>query len=91
MLSGPQTDTDLHEEVSICGLLQLAGLVRDEDAGWRAIAHGNVKIEQWTISLHEGTLPRWILRGVTISIGERSMTISQDGTRIVSEREGTLA
>lgn len=86
----PRTDSKLHQEVSIAELLVLGGLVTDETAAWAAVVHGKVQVEQWTIGLHEGTLPRWVLRGVVISIGERSLRISDDGTKILREPNGTL-
>lgn len=86
----PQTDSNLHQEVSVADILVLGGLVDNPASAWAAITHGKVRIEQWTISLHEGTLPRWALRGVVITIGERSLQISDDGTKILREPTGTL-
>lgn len=72
-------------------LLVLGGLAEHEARGWAMICHGQVRIEEWTIGIGEGTLPRWVLRGVTISSGERSMWISEDGAHVVRRPEGTLA
>ena len=87
----PRTDTNLHQEVQVARLLALGGLVADAAAGHAAIARGQVKIEQWTIGVSHASLPRWILRGVSISKGDRSIEISDDGCRIVRQREVTLA
>lgn len=72
----------LHEEVSIPDLLFIGGLVVSPTAGRSAIAKGNVKIERWTIGIGNVSLPRWVLRGVVITVGKRSMKISDDGLRI---------
>lgn len=73
---------DLHEMVNIPDLLFVGGLVNSPDAGRSAVAKGNVKIERWTIGIAEITLPRWVLRGVVVTVGARAMRISDDGFRI---------
>lgn len=74
--------SDPNEQVSIPKLLFVGGLVETIAKGQSAIAHGNVYIERWNISIAETTLPRWVLRGVTITVRDRSIQISADGTKI---------
>lgn len=81
---------DPHEQVSIAKLLFLGGLVETVAKGSSAIAKGKVYAERWNLSVAECTLPRWVLRGVTLTIGERSMRISDDGSKIVRESEKSL-
>lgn len=75
----------LHEEVSIPHLLVIGGLVVSPAAGRNAVAKGNVKIEHWTIGIGNVSLPRWVLRGVVITVGKKSMRISDDGLRVQRE------
>ena len=77
---------DPHEQVSIAKLLFVGGLVDTVAKGQAAVAHGRVLIEQWNIGIPESTLPRWVLRGVTITCGARSMRISEDGGAILRDR-----
>jgi hypothetical protein len=72
----------LHEEVSIPRLLVIGGLVASTAAGRNAVAKGNVQIERWTIGIANVDLPRWVLRGVVITVGKKSMRISDDGLRV---------
>jgi hypothetical protein len=81
----------LDEMVDIPTLLHKGGLVASRYAGQMAVAHGQVCVERWCIGVPEVTLPRWVLRGVTISIGERSMRISECGYRIQRRSIPTLA
>lgn len=76
--------------VSVPRLLVLGGLARTVEEGWSAIRHGQVSIEQWCIGLAEGTLPRWVLRGVTVTRSGRSMQVSEDGTKILGIAEAQL-
>jgi hypothetical protein len=73
----------LHEEVSIPDLLFIGGLVASPAAGRNAVAKGNVQIERWTIGIANVSLPRWVLRGVVITVGKKSMKISDDGLRVL--------
>lgn len=73
----------LDEMVNIGKLLFIGGLVNTPERGNRAVCSGSVYIQEWNIGLPEQTLPRWVLRGTTIRVGERSIRISEDGFRIV--------
>lgn len=75
-------DPRLHEQVNIAKLLFAGGLVRTVAEGTAAIVHGRVRIEQWTLSIAEATLPRWTLRAVTIHVADRSLRVSGDGFRL---------
>lgn len=74
---------DLHEHVYIARLLILGGLAQTEGQALGLIHRGQVMIERWTIGIAEATLPRWVLRGVTITVGDRSIRISDDGSKIL--------
>lgn len=76
---------NLHEQVRIPELLFIGGLVHSPAAGQSAVAKGNVFIEQWNIGIAEVTLPRWVLRGVVIRVGDKSMRISDDGAKIMRD------
>lgn len=73
----------LDQMVDIPTLLATGGLVRDRRAGISAVSHGSVVIHKWTIGVSEVTLPRWVLRGVTITVGDKSMRISDCGYKIL--------
>lgn len=81
----------LDEMVNIPRLLVIGGLARNQQAGVYAVSRGHVKIEKWTIGVPEVTLPRWVLRGVTITVGDKSMRISEDGYKIKRATERPLA
>ena len=83
----------LNEQVNIAKLLFVGGLVKSVAEGQAALAKGKVYVQEWNISVAESTLPRWVLRGVSIRVDERSMCISEDGMKIRREqpREGMLA
>lgn len=72
----------LDQMVDIPTLLAAGGLVRNRQAGVNAVAKGAVKIQKWTIGVPEVTLPRWVLRGVTITVGAKSMCITDCGYKI---------
>jgi ligand-binding sensor protein len=69
----------LDQMVSIPELLYRAGMASSRLGGQRAIAAGKVYIERWNIGLTETTLPRWVLRGVTITCGDKSVQVSDCG------------
>lgn len=79
-----------HEQVSIAKLLFAGGLVDTVAKGHSAIAKGNVYVERWNIGVAESTLPRWVLRGVTLTVGERSIRISDDASSIIRSRQVAL-
>lgn len=81
----------LDQMVNIPQLLVAGGLVRNKQAGIYAVSRGKVQIEKWTIGVPEVTLPRWVLRGVTITVGDKSIRISECGYKIKSERSLELA
>lgn len=81
----------LDQMVNIPELLTIGGLVRNRQAGIYAVSRGQVRIEKWTIGVSEVTLPRWVLRGVTITVGQNSMCISECGYKIKRNSERSLA
>lgn len=72
----------LDQQVQIAKLLFIGGLVSSPAQGTYALSRGKVYIERWNIGVGEATLPRWVLRGVTITVGDRSMQISDCGFKI---------
>lgn len=80
---------DPHEQVSIAKLLFVGGVVESVAKGQSALVKGKVYVERWNLTVAESTLPRWVLRGVTITTGERSLRISEDGSAIVREPQNT--
>jgi hypothetical protein len=72
----------LDEMVSIPALLHKAGMATSRLGGQRAIAAGKVHIERWNIGLTETVLPRWVLRGVTITCGDKSIRVSDCGYKV---------
>jgi hypothetical protein len=81
----------LDQMVNIPELLARGGLVRSKQAGIYAVSRGQVRIEKWTIGVSEVTLPRWVLRGVTITVGQNSIHISECGYKIKRKPERPLA
>jgi hypothetical protein len=79
----------LDQMVNIPELLVIGGLVRNKQAGTYAVSRGAVRIEKWTIGVSEVTLPRWVLRGVTVN--GRTMRISEDGYKILRNPERPMA
>jgi hypothetical protein len=77
-----------HENVDIGRLIFVAGFAKSPVHGRTQIMHGKVKIEQWTIGISENYLPRWILRGVRITVGAESFDISEDGTKVLGRGQG---
>lgn len=69
--------------VNIGVLLTKAGLTESASQAHRAIHAGKVAINNWTIGHGQYELPRWVLRGVTLSVDDRSVQISDDGGWIV--------
>lgn len=80
----------LDEHVQIAKLLFIGGLVSSPAQGTYAITRGNVYIERWNIGVGEATLPRWVLRGVTITVGDRSMRISDCGYKVKRDDRAQL-
>lgn len=74
-----------HDEVDIPALLVKAGLATSHSSARSAIIHGRVKIEQWTIGIGQMSLPRWVLRDVTLSCGSKWARVSEDGLRVQRE------
>jgi hypothetical protein len=72
----------LDEMVNIADLLHKSGLATSSVGGLRAIGAGKVYIERWNIGLTENVLPRWVLRGVTIRCGDKSIRVSDDGYKL---------
>jgi hypothetical protein len=72
----------LDEMVSIPELPCKAGMATSRLGGQRAIAAGKVYIERWNIGLTETVLPRWVLRGVTITVGDKSVCVSSCGYKL---------
>jgi hypothetical protein len=83
--------SDLNQQVDIAKLLFVGGLVETIPKGRTAISHGRVYVQEWCISIGESTLPRWVLRGVTITCGRKSMQISDDGMKIIRNRVSELS
>lgn len=81
----------LDEMVNIADLLAKAGLATSRLGGQRAIAAGKVYIERWNIGLTECVLPRWVLRGVTITVGDKSVTVSDCGYKLQRRETAALA
>lgn len=80
----------LHQQVNIAKLLFVGGLVKSPAAGISAISHGAVYIERWNIGVAESTLPRWVLRGVRITVGDKTMQISDCGYRIKRDADRAI-
>lgn len=72
----------LDEQVNIPKLIFIGGLVKSPAAGINALCKGEVYIERWNIGVAEATLPRWVLRGVTITVRDNSIHISECGFKV---------
>lgn len=75
----------LDEMVHIPELLVKAGLTPSVQVGRRAVIHGDCYVERWNIGISEINLPRWVLRGVEVRVGDKSARISECGYKILRD------